>query len=302
MIRYLGRRLLRASLLLLGVSVLSFALFELAPGDYFDELRLNPAVSSQTISTLRQRHGLDAAMPLRYVRWLGSVLSGDWGISVAYNTAAAPLIWQRAGNTLLLTASAAFFAWAIALPLGIWAAAGRRWRGISVTLLTVTLVAVPEVLIVLLLMLLASEFRAVPLGGMHLAVPGTALMLSALPVFVAHIRTAIAEVLDLPFITAARANGVPRLRLLIRHALPAAANPLITLLGLSIGMLLSSGLLVEAIVGWPGLGRLLFEAILERDLYVVVGAVMLSAVLLIAGSLIADLLLYAADPRIREES
>jgi peptide/nickel transport system permease protein len=109
------------------------------------------------------------------------------------------------------------------------------------------------------------------------------------------------EVLGSPFIRAARANGIPRMRILYRHALPAAANPLISLLGFSVGTLLSSSLLVEAAIGWPGLGRLLLEAILQRDVYVVIGAVILSAVLLIGGNLLADMLLYIADPRIRKD-
>ena len=109
------------------------------------------------------------------------------------------------------------------------------------------------------------------------------------------------EVLESPFIAAARAHGIPFRRLLLRHALPAAANPLVSLFGFSLGILLSSSVVIEGIFGWPGLGRLLIEAILERDFYLVVDAAVLATVFLIFGNLLADALLYALDPRIRAQ-
>jgi peptide/nickel transport system permease protein len=320
MIRYLGRRSLRAIVLLFGVSVLSFCLFQVAPGDYFDELRLNPAVSHQTVESLRKQHGLDVALPLRYVHWLNSILRGDWGVSLAYHSPAAPLLRERALNTLVLTGPAVFIAWSIAVPIAVWVNSGRKWRGVLLTVLVTSLLVLPDLLIVLALTLLTARTRLVPIGGMtsvdfdqmavwskmrditlHMAVPGGALVLAALPVLLLHSRTALAEALQYPFIAAARANGIPRLRLMFRYALPAAANPLITLLGFSMGTLLSSSLLVEAVVGWPGLGQLLLQSILQRDLDLVVGAVMLSAVFYLSANLFADLCLYAVDPRIRRE-
>jgi peptide/nickel transport system permease protein len=320
MIRYVGRRSLRAILLLFGVSVLSFCLFQLVPGDYFDELRLNPAVSRQTVETLRKQHGIDLALPLRYERWVASILRGDWGFSLAYNRPAAPLLRERAGNTLVLTGSALFLAWTIAVPIALWANNGRKWRRILMTAVVSSLLVLPDLLIVLALTLLAAQSGLLPIGGMtsldfdqmslwskiqdtalHIVVPGAALVLAALPVLLSHIRTAMAEVLQNPFIAAARANGIPRFRMLLRYALPAAANPLITLLGFSMGALLSSSLLVEAIIGWPGLGQLLLQAILQRDLDIVAGAVMLSAAFYVSANLFADIFLYLADPRIRRE-
>jgi peptide/nickel transport system permease protein len=321
MIRYLGRRSLRAILLLFGVSVLSFCLFQLAPGDYFDELRLNPAVSNQTVEALRKQHGIDLALPLRYERWVASIFRGDWGFSLAYNSPAAPLLRQRAGNTLILTGPALFFSWMVAVPIALWANSGRKWRSILMTAVVSSLLVLPDLLIVLALTFLAARSPLLPIGGMtsvdlyqmtlwskirdialHIVVPGAALVLAALPVLLSHIRTAIAEVLQNPFIAAARANGIPRFRLVLRYALPVAANPLITLLGFSMGTLLSSGLLVEAIVGWPGLGQLLLQAILQRDLDIVAGAVILSAAFYVSANLFADICLYMADPRIRRES
>jgi peptide/nickel transport system permease protein len=132
--------------------------------------------------------------------------------------------------------------------------------------------------------------------------PVSVLVLTALPLLVRHVRSAMIGVLEAPFLQAARGHGIPRRRLLYRYALPAAANPLISLFGFSVGTLLSGSLLVEVVMSWPGLGPLLVEAILSRDLYVVIGGVLLSTLFLVIGNLIADLLLYWADPRTRVES
>src|SRR5467141_1083769 len=138
--------------------------------------------------------------------------------------------------------------------------------------------------------------------GLHMILPVTALVLSALPLLLRHVRAAVADVLNAPFLLAAVGHGIPRRTLLYRYALPAAANPLISLFGFSIGALLSGSLLIEVVMSWPGLGPLLLESILSRDLYVVIGEVLLSTFFLVSGNFLADLLLYWADPRIRTES
>jgi peptide/nickel transport system permease protein len=129
--------------------------------------------------------------------------------------------------------------------------------------------------------------------------PVLALVLSALPMLVRHVRAAVADVLQAPFVRAARGHGISRRTLLYRYVLRAAANPLITLFGISLGALLSGSLLVEVVMSWPGLGPLLLEAILARDVYVVIGGVLCSTVFLVVGNLFADMLVYWADPRIR---
>jgi peptide/nickel transport system permease protein len=137
--------------------------------------------------------------------------------------------------------------------------------------------------------------------AVHILLPAVCLIAGLLPVLLSHVRAAMADALESPFIAAARGYGIPHRRLLFRHALPAAANSLISLLGLSIGTLLSSSLVIEAIFGWPGLGQLFLEAILARDFYIVIGAGMLATIFLIAGNLLADALLYTCDPRIRAQ-
>jgi peptide/nickel transport system permease protein len=135
----------------------------------------------------------------------------------------------------------------------------------------------------------------------HLVLPVAVLVLGSLPILLRHTRAAVLEVLDSPYVRAARGHGISPWRILFRHALPAAINPLVSLFGFSLGSLLSASLLTEVVMSWPGLGPLLLEAVLARDIYVVIGAVVFSTVFLVFGTLLADFLLFAADPRIRTE-
>ncbi len=319
---YLLRRFGHAIFLLIGVSILAFVFTVLAPGNYFDEMRLNPQIAPETIAALRVQYELDRPLPLRYAHWLSSMLRGDMGFSFAYNSPVAPLLLVRARNTLLLTVTAMLFAWGIALPLGIWSA--ERQGGVSdrvVSTGTAALMVIPDLALALGFLVLAVKSGWFPTGGMvslnfaslsfaekardlilHMTLPVIVLVLSVLPLLVRHVRAAIAEVLDAPFLLAAEGHGVLRRTLLYRYALPAAANPLISLLGFSIGTLLSGSLLVEVVMSWPGLGPFLLEAILARDLYVVIGGVLLSTLFLVGGNFLADLFLYWADPRIRTEA
>jgi peptide/nickel transport system permease protein len=313
---YLGKRFLRAILLLLGVSILSFALTELAPGSFYDEMRLNPQISPATLAALRQQHGLNDSLPVRYVHWLRSVANGDLGYSFAYNSPVGPLLAVRARNTLLLAVPAMLIAWGLALLLGVWSANHRgAWADRIISSGTSLLVAVPDLLLALGALIFAVRTGSFPVGGMetigatgardvalHLVLPVLVLVLSSLPLLVRHVRASMLEVLGAPFIQAARGHGIPRRDLLFRYALPAAANPLTSLLGFSIATLLSGSLLVEVIMSWPGLGPLLWEAVLGRDLYVVIGSVMLSTLFLVSGMFVADLLLYTLDPRIRRRA
>jgi peptide/nickel transport system permease protein len=298
--RYVARRLLHSVWLLLGVSLLSFAFADLAPGDYYSEMRLDSRVTSQTAEALRVRSGATRPFPVRYGSWLASCARGDFGYSLAYNGPVGPLIRPRAGATLLLAATATLFAWLFAVPLGVWNAAQRgTWRDRAAKMILVLLLSVPDLLLALAALALAVATGAVPVGGAHLALPAAVLALSMLPVLVRHVRAAVVENMDAPFALSARAAGIPKWRLLFRHVLPAAIHPLVGLFGVSLGTLLSASLLVEVVMGWPGLGPLFLEAILSRDFAVVLAVVMLSTLFLIGGNLLADLLLYRFDPRIR---
>jgi len=320
-VNYLVRRLSQSLFLLAGVSVLSFVFLELAPGDFFEEMRLNPQIPAETVSSLKHAYSLDQPLPVRYWRWLESVARGEFGFSFAYGSPVAPLIRIRALNTLVLTGTCTALSWAIAVPLGVFSAHRRGSTLDRVCELgTSTILATPDLLLALGLLFLALRTGWFPMGGMssavrehyghwteakdaswHLFLPVVALVLSSLPVILKHVRATMLDVLASPYIRAAELQGIRPARVLFRHALPACVNPLISLFSLSLASLLSASLLIEVVMSWPGLGPLLLEAILARDVYVVIGVVMLSTLALVCGCLLGDLLLYAADPRIRHE-
>ena len=320
--RYVLRRVGHAFLMLFGVSLLSFLFTTLAPGNYLDEMRLDPQIAPETLAALRAQYQLDQPLPVRYVSWLNSLIHGKMGFSFAYNSPVAPLLIVRARNTLLLTMVSTLFAWGLALPLGVWSAEhlGRLPDRLLSWGTAVGLV-LPDLALALGLLLLAVKTGWFPPGGMvsvdfesfsllhklgdllrHMILPVAALVLSSLPLLVRHVRAAVADVLGAPFLVAAKGHGIPKRRLLYHYALRAAANPLISLFGFSVGTLLSGSLLVEVVMSWPGLGPFLLEAILARDLYVVIGGVLVSTLFLLGGNFLADVLLYWADPRIRKES
>jgi peptide/nickel transport system permease protein len=314
-----ARRLAQSVFLIFGVSVLTFLIIDLAPGQYLEEMKLNPQISPQTLAALRAEYGLDRPLAVRYGLWLRSSARGEFGFSFAYNCPVWPLLRERAVNTLLLTVTAALIAWAMAIPIGMLAAArAGRWQDQVAAVSTTFLLGAPDVLIGLALLRFALHTRWFPTGGMrtlaaremglassvpdlarHLFLPVAALTAGMLPMLVRHVRSAALDVLNSPFIAAARGHGISPRRILFRHALPASANPLISLFGISFGALLSGSLLIEVIMSWPGVGPMLLEAVLERDLYIVIAAIMFSTLFLVTGNLMADALLYMVDPRIR---
>jgi peptide/nickel transport system permease protein len=320
-LRYFTVRIIHGLLLLAGVSILTFALLQLAPGDFFAEMRLNPQMAPETVAALRHQYGLDRPVAVRYLLWVNSVLKGELGFSFAYNSPVAPLLWVRARNTLILAIPAMLLSWLVAIPVGlVCAMRPLGWADRLCLWTTSALLGLPEMLLALAMLFLAVHTGWFPTGGMvslafselnawgkvkdvasHFCLPVVALVLGAAPVLVRHVRASMLEVLASPFIRAARAHGIGRAQLLWRYALRAAAGPLISLLGFAIAALLSGSLLVEIVMSWPGVGPLLWEAVLARDLHVVVGTVMCSTLLLVGGNMVADALLVAVDPRIGTE-
>jgi peptide/nickel transport system permease protein len=317
--RYLLRRAAHSFFLLAAVSLLSFAFASFAPGDFYSEMQMNPRISAETVGRLRSQQGLDRPFPVQYANWAIRALQGDFGYSLAYHAPIGPLLWPRAQATLLLAITATFAAWLFALPLGIWNAAARgKTAGEALKLAMSLLLSVPDLLLAVIFAALAAESGCLPTGGMassasaglnlagriadtarHLFLPASVLALGMLPVLAQHVRASMAEAMDAPFALNARALGIPPGRILFRHLLPAALNPLLSLFGLSLGTLLSASLLIEIVMGWPGLGPLFLNAIMARDLAIVVAVVMLSTTFVVFGNLAADLLLYRFDPRIR---
>jgi peptide/nickel transport system permease protein len=315
------KRLLHAIPLILLICLFTFFLINIAPGDFLTQMSLDPQISQKTIEAMRIRFGLDKPWYVQYLLWLRNVLFYfDFGHSLAYKVPVFSLIKSRLFNTLILTLSAAFITWAMAIPCGILAAWKKNsFLDRSLSFVSYVGLSMPEVLSALLLLFFAARTGLFPTGGMrsldyeslnlvgrffdvlhHLILP--ALVLGIVPIAsrMRQMRANLLEALGSDYVMFARAKGLPEPVVVLKHALRGALNPMVTLFGYTIASLLSGALLVEVIMSWPGLGRLTVESLRAQDLYLTMGSVLTSSLMLILGNLGADILLATLDPRIRE--
>jgi peptide/nickel transport system permease protein len=312
-IAFLIRRLIFVVSLVFFVSSGAMILTRLAPGDYVTE-SMGLTARADTIAQVRSRLELDRPVLEQYGTWLGRAIRFDFGESMAYRQPVRNLIPARAANTGILAGAALLVATLIGLPLGVITGSRRSGvvravvRGVSVALLSM-----PPLLTSLFLIFIAARTGWLPIGGIrsadaapngltldllrHLIVPAAALALPLAAMFERLQAQAISETIAQPFITAAVARGVPTWRIVWRHALKAALRPVAGIYGLVIGTLLSGSFAVEIVTAWPGLGRLMLDALLARDVYLVSGCACAGSVFLAAGTLASDALLAAVDPR-----
>lgn len=315
--RYLLRRLGFALLLVFVVSSAAFVLTQLAPGDITTETAM--VLDPEARARLRADLGLDRSMAAQYWTWLDGVARFDFGRSLLYSRPVSALLSERALNTAVLAFAALVIATVIGVPLGVYS--GSRSRGVGpafVRLLSVIGLSVPPLIGSLTLVFLAARTGWLPVGGMtsataidlawgawladlgrHLPIPVMAL---ALPLAAALERLqsqSIARAQREPFVAASRARGLTGVQALVRHAWPASLRPVLGLYGVMIGSLFSGSFVVEVVTSWPGLGRLMYDALRARDLYLVAGCAASGAFFLAAGTWIAEVLLAVADPRVR---
>ena len=315
MILFVGKRLLIGSVTLLIASAVVFAMMEILPGDPA-LLMLGMNASPDAVEALRQQMGLYDPLLVRYASWIGGLLTGDFGRSVTYSSAVIDLIAERAVVSLPLAAMSLILSTAIAIPVGVFAAARRGgFADASVMGVTQIGVALPNFWFALLLVyVFAVWLRLVPAGGFPgwgagawpafkaLILPSVALALPQAAILARVTRGAMLEVLGEDYIRTARAKGMPRRVVLWRHALRNAMIPVLTILGLQFAFLLAGTIIVENVFYLPGLGRLVFQAITQRDLIVVEGVIMLLVASVVVVNLIVDLAYVAIDPRLRGRS
>jgi peptide/nickel transport system permease protein len=318
---YVFKRVMQALFTLLLASALCFFVIQLAPGDYLDTLKENPRISPERIDQLRRQFALDRSWPEQYVQWLWQIITqGDFGQSFVYQRSVASLLWERVPATLLLAISSLVFTWAIGLPLGIISAVNQQ-TGMDRVLRVISYIGqgMPSFITGLLLLILAQNTSPLfPVGdmtsidhadltwfgklldiGWHMILPTIALTIVGFAGLQRITRGELLDVLRQDYIQTARAKGLPENRVIYVHALRNAVNPLITLLGFEFASLLSGAFITEYFFNWPGLGRLVLQAVQAQDLYLVMASLMMGAVMLIVGNLLADLLLKAVDPRIK---
>ena len=317
MIRFLARRLLFCAVLIALAASAALLLTRLAPGDLTTELGAFPRAGE--VEAARSRFHLDEPIARQWAGWAAGALRFDFGESARFNRPVGPLVWERAVNTAILAVVALFMATILGVGLGIVSGSGRHgWLPGLIRGGSIAAVSLPPLLTSLALMFLAARTGWFPVGGMnsldpsaswgrwaadvarHLPLPALAL---ALPIAAALERlqsSALHEQLHQPFVLAASARGVDSASLLLRHAWPVSWRAVAGVYGLAAGSLLSGSFVVEFVTAWPGLGRLMYEALLARDIYLVAGCAAMGAGLLSLGMLLGDLLLALSDPRIRE--
>ena len=320
---FLIRRVLAAIPLIIIVTFITKALLIASPGDFLDTLRLMPSISREHIAEMERMYHLDSHNVFeRYWYWLWPALRGDFGYSFTKSAPVWSLIGERVLNTLLLTGSALVFSWVFAIPLGMLAAVYRnRWVDKVIGFISFFGLSIPSIFFSLLMILFAARTGLFPAGGIHnqvmwdvmtswerfvdtlwhLVLPMIVLGTIGLAQYVRQMRSEMIETLSQDYIRTARAKGLSQWRVLTRHALGNAINPLVTIFGFSLATLLGGALLTEYVFSWPGLGTLIFDALSTKDEPIVMASVVMLVLMLVIGNLIADVLLAIIDPRIRLE-
>ncbi len=320
MLRFIVRRLLQLIPLVLGISFISFGVMKLAPGDFLTEMAANPQIKPEVIQQLRVQFGLNKPWYDQYALWLRNIfLHHNFGQSFAYNQPVFKLIGSFAEATLLLAVSSLLFSWLIAIPMGVYAARHRNSvMDRLMSLIAFSGISLPGFFVALLAALWAEKTGLLPSGGMtsinhdqlslwgrfcdtgeHLILPTIVLGIQELSTIMRQMRGNLLDVMNENYVIAARARGLNEGAVVWKHGVRNAINPLITLLGYDLSGILSGAALVEVVMSWPGLGRLILTAVRSQDLYVSMAAFVLGAALLILGNLIADILLAVTDPRIK---
>lgn len=312
--QYLLQRILGAFPLLIGVSLILFAVLHLAPGSPLDIYAENPAVTPEALENIRVSLGLDRPLPEQYVRWVAAFLRGDWGYSIRTNNPALEDALSRLPATLLLSGSAFLLALVIALPLGILSAVKRHsWIDHTATFFSFLGISTPVFWLALMVQLLFSvQLGWLPSAGVssvgdgsfidrlrHLILPASVLSLAFVAGWSRYVRSSMIEVLSLDYIRTARSKGLQERLITYRHALKNALIPVVTVIALDLVVLFSGAVITETVFAWPGLGRLFIESMNGRDYPVLLGLMMFGSFGLIFINLLTDIAYAFLDPRVR---
>jgi peptide/nickel transport system permease protein len=315
---FVVRRLLHMVPLLLGITLIAFSVIELAPGDYFTQLRQNPSISKEAVANMEREFGYGASMPERYLRWLWRAVHFDFGLSLAYRVEVMTLIGARAFNTILLALTSIVVTWALAIPIGVLVALyPRSLLDRVLSFLAFFGMCVPSFFLAFLMMYVALQTGWFPVGGStsihydslpfwgrvwdrvhHLILPVFVLGTGGMASLTRLMRANVLEIKQADYVRTARAKGLSEWTVVTRHILRNALNPFVTLAGYELGNLLGGAALVEAVMNLQGLGTLMLEAVRSLDLYLVMGSVVTGSFLLLVGNLLADVALTLVDPRI----
>jgi peptide/nickel transport system permease protein len=301
---YLLRRLIQSALILLGVSFITFFLLYVLPADPVRQIAGRSA-TPQTVENIRQQLGLDQPFVVQYWRYLSGLVQGDMGRSYLQKTEVAELIASRLPATLLLMVAAIFCELLLGVTMGIVAALTRgRLADQALMIGSFLAVSAPQFVVSLLLLyVFAVKLGWFPIGGYgtlaHLVLPALTLGLLGSGWYSRMMRSSMIDVLRADYIRTARAKGLGRSRVVLRHALPNAILPVIAMIGIDIGVFMGGIVVVESVFGWPGIGQLAWQAIQRVDIPIIMGVTLVSACAIVLGNLLADLITPLIDPRIK---
>ncbi|WP_247996707.1 ABC transporter permease [Brucella tritici] len=304
MLAYIARRLIQTVMILIGISFVTFILLYLVPADPARQIAGRSA-TAQTVENIREQLGLNLPFYEQYLRYLKGLVQGDLGRSYLQKTEVASLIWSRLPASLLLMAGAIFSELAIGLTMGVIAAIRRGSRTDNALMIfSFVGVSAPQFVIgILMLYVFAVKLGWFPIGGygtfMHLVLPSLTLGLLGAGWYSRMMRSSLLDVLRQDYIRTARAKGLARWKILLRHAMPNAILPIIAMIGIDIGLFMSGIVVVESVFGWPGIGQLAWQAIQRVDIPIIMGVTIVSAFAIVLGNLIADLITPLIDPRIK---
>jgi peptide/nickel transport system permease protein len=325
MVVYILRRLVYAVITLFLVSLLTFFIIELAPGSAvdseIDRLRaMGSTVSTAQVEALEEQYGVNDPWIVKYGKWAGGLIQGDFGMSFAYREPVADVIWSRFGLSVALALSATIIAWGIAIPIGVYSATHRYSLGDNiVTVIQFVGVAIPEFLLALAVMVAAVQWGGIDVGGLfsneyrnapwsidklldmlaHLWMPLLVISVASTAWLTRVMRANLFDVLNQQYVQTARAKGVAENKVIWKHAVRNALHPLVMTLGTTLGVIISGEAVVSIIFNLPTTGQALLQTLIVKDTYVAATLLVMLSALLIIGNLIADLLLMWIDPRAR---
>jgi peptide/nickel transport system permease protein len=300
---FLLRRLMQSVLILIGISFITFLLLYVLPADPVRQIA-GRAATAETVESIRKELGLDQPFIVQYGRYMAGLVQGDLGRSYLQRTEVSELIAARLPPTLILMAAGIAAELAIGVTLGVIAALGRG-RAVDNTLMVASFVAVsaPQFVVSLLVLyVFAVQLGWFPIGGYgtaaHLVLPALTLGVLGAGWYARMMRSSMIDVLAQDFVRTARAKGLTRARVILRHALPNAILPIIAMIGIDIGIFMGGLVVVESVFGWPGIGQLAWQAIQRVDIPIIMGVTLISAAAIVLGNLLADIVTTFIDPRI----
>lgn len=325
MLRYIGRRLGLMVITLLAISIISFAVIQLPPGDfltaYMERLEQSGYTRDQaTIDALKKRYGLDKPVYLQYVTWMWNMFHGDFGQSFYFNRPVGELIWERLGLTIAVTLAATIFTWVVALPIGIYSAVRQYSIGDYIfTFLGFIGIGIPSFMLAIILMWFAFSTFGANVGGLfsakyndapwnmakvvdllkHIWLPMIVLGVGGTAGLIRVMRAQLLDEIRKPYVVTGRAKGMKERQLIIKYPVRVALNPFISTIGWMLPSLVSGEVIVSMVLGLPTTGPVLFRALMMQDMYLAGTFIMMLSVLTVIGTLISDLLLAWVDPRIR---